>query len=178
VAYRETVPQPHLSHAETGHPEHAQARSGVRLAVDVGSARIGVARSDPGGLLASPLNKVTRGRGDLAALAGLAAEHAAIEVIVGLPTGLSGRDGQAAATAREFAGALAAMLAPRPVRLVDERFTTVIAHDALRSGGRDSRQRRGVVDQAAAALLLQSALDAERSAGRPPGELVPAEAAG
>lgn len=178
MAYRETVPPPHLSHAETGHPEHAQGRSGVRLAVDVGSARIGVARSDPGGLLASPLTTVPRGRGDLAALAALAAEHAAIEVIVGLPTGLSGRDGRAAAEAREFAAALAAALAPHPVRLVDERFTTVLAHDALRRAGRDGRQRRGVVDQAAAALLLQSALDAERSAGRPPGELVPAEAAG
>ena len=134
--------------------------------------------SDPGGLLASPLTTVPRGRGDLAALAGLAAEHAAIEVIVGLPTGLSGRDGRAAADAREFAAALAAALAPRLVRLVDERFTTVLAHDALRRAGRDGRQGRGVVDQAAAALLLQSALDAERSAGRPPGELVPAGAAG
>ena len=178
MAYRETVSPPHLSHAETGHPEHAPARSGVRLAVDVGSVRIGVARSDPGGLLASPLTTVPRGRGDLAALATLAAEHAALEVIVGLPTGLSGRDGRAAAEARQFAAALAAVLAPRPVRLVDERFTTVLAHGALRSAGRDGRQRRGVVDQAAAALLLQSALDAERSAGRPPGELVPAGAAG
>ncbi len=177
MAYRETVPQP-LSHTGTGHPEHAPVRSGVRLAVDVGSARIGVARSDPGGLLASPLTTVPRGPGDLAALAGLAAEHDAIEVIVGLPTGLSGRDGRAAAGARDFAAALAAAAAPRPVRLVDERFTTVLAHDALRQGGRDSRQRRGVVDQAAAALLLQSALDAERSSGRPPGQLVPAGAAG
>ena len=147
-------------------------RPGVRLAVDVGSARIGVARSDPGGLLASPLATVTRGRGDLDSLAGLAAGHDAVEIIVGLPTGLSGREGPSAADARTFAAALAGRLAPRPVRLVDERFTTVLAHEALRRGGRDGRDRRAVVDKAAAALLLQGALDTERSTGRPAGELV------
>ena len=147
-------------------------RPGVRLAVDVGSARIGVARSDPGGLLASPLATVRRGRGDLDSLAGLAAGHDAVEIIVGLPTGLSGREGPSAADARTFAAALAGRLAPRPVRLVDERFTTVLAHEALRRGGRDGRDRRAVVDKAAAALLLQGALDTERSTGRPAGELV------
>ena len=74
--------------------------------------------------------------------------------------------------ARAFAEALATRLAPLPVRLVDERFTTVIAHDALRQGGRGSRQRRTQVDKAAAALILQGALDAERSTGEPAGELV------
>jgi putative Holliday junction resolvase len=138
----------------------------------VGLARIGVAGSDPGGLLASPLATVARGRGDLAELARVTAEHEAVEVIVGLPTGLSGKEGKSAADARDFAAALAARVAPVPVRLVDERFTTVLAHDALRQGGRDSRARRSVVDKAAAALLLQSALDAERSSGRPAGEPV------
>ncbi len=95
-----------------------------------------------------------------------------MEVIVGLPTGLSGRPGAAAAEARAFAESLAARLAPLPVRLVDERFTTVIAHEALRQGGRGSRQRRTQVDKAAAALILQGALDAERSTGEPAGELV------
>ena len=127
-------------------------RTGVRLAIDLGSARVGVARCDPDGLLASPLATVARGRSDLDALAALATEHGAIEVIVGLPTGLSGRAGTAAATARTFAESLATRLAPLPVRLVDERFTTVLAHDALRQGGRGSRQRRGQVDKAAAAL--------------------------
>jgi putative pre-16S rRNA nuclease len=147
-------------------------RKGIRLAVDVGSARIGVARCDPSGLLASPLATIARGRGDIARIAWLAAAHDAIEVVVGLPTGLSGRPGRAAAQAREFASALAAAIAPLPVRLVDERFTTVLAHAALRDSGRDSRQRRPVVDQAAAALLLQGALDAERSTGDPAGELI------
>ena len=147
-------------------------RTGTRLAVDVGSTRIGVARCDPDGLLASPLATIRRGRGDLDRLASLAAGEGAIEVIVGLPTGLSGREGSAAAQARSFAAALADRLAPLPVRLVDERFTTVIAHDALRQGGRGSRARRPVVDKAAAALILQGALDTERTTGSPAGELV------
>jgi len=129
-----------------------------------------VARCDPGGSLASPLTTVTRGKGDLARLAELAGSNGAIEVIVGLPRTLSGTEGKAAADARGFARELASRLAPVPVRLLDERFTTVTAHDALRTGGRDSRARRGVVDQAAAAVLLQAALDAERSTGRPAGE--------
>ena len=147
-------------------------RTGPRLAVNVGSTRIGVARCDPDGLLASPLATIRRGHGDLDSLASLAAGEGVIEVIVGLPTGLSGREGAAAAQARAFAAALAARLAPLPVRLVDERFTTVIAHDALRQGGRGSRARRPVVDKAAAALILQGALDAERTTCLPAGELV------
>ncbi|MGH3272720.1 MAG: Holliday junction resolvase RuvX [Streptosporangiaceae bacterium] len=147
-------------------------RHGARLAIDVGLARIGVAGCDPSGLLASPLATVRRGRGDLAELARLAAEREVIEVIVGLPRGLSGGEGQSAADARGFAIALAGEVAPVPVRLVDERFTTVLAHSALRQGGRDSRARRLVVDKAAAALLLQGALDAEAATGQPAGELV------
>ena len=176
-------------------------RAGVRLGIDVGSVRIGVARSDPDGVLASPLTTVRRGRGDVNRIAGLAVEHHVVEVIVGLPATLSGREGRAAADARRFAAALAAGLAGEPagrvaggpalglpggpapaapaggvpgVRLFDERFSTVTAHSALRSGGRDERARRPVVDQAAAAVLLQAALDAERSTGRPPGEPVAA----
>jgi putative holliday junction resolvase len=147
-------------------------RPGVRLAIDVGLARIGVAGCDPAGLLASPLATVRRGRGDLAELARLAGEHDVIEVIAGLPRGLSGGEGQSAADARGFAAKLAGLVAPVPVRLVDERFTTTEAHDALRRGGKDARARRQVVDAAAAAVLLQAALDAERATGRPPGQLV------
>jgi putative holliday junction resolvase len=147
-------------------------RAGVRLAIDVGSVRIGVAHCDPDGRLATPLTTVPSGTGDLAAIAGLAIEEQAIEIIVGLPVGLSGREGRAAADARTFAAELARRVMPVPVRLVDERFTTVLAHDALRQSGRDSRGRRPRVDKAAAALLLQGALDAERSSGQPAGELV------
>ena len=147
-------------------------REGVRLAVDLGSVRVGVARSDPGGLLATPLTVVASGRDKLDELAKLAASADAIEVIVGLPTSLSGREGAAAAAARSFAADLARRLAPTPVRLVDERFTTTEAHQALRRSGKDSRARRGTVDAAAAAVLLQAALDTERATGRPPGQLV------
>jgi putative Holliday junction resolvase len=147
-------------------------RAGVRLAVDVGSVRIGVAHCDGDGRLASPLTTVPRGRGDIEAIAELAAADEVIEVVVGLPVGLSGREGKAAADARVFAVALARQVAPVPVRLVDERFTTVVAHDALRQSGSDARSRRSKVDRAAAALLLQGALDMERSTGQPAGELV------
>ena len=131
-----------------------------------------MARCDEDGRLASPLTVVPRRRGDLDAIARLARADCVIEIIVGLPVGLSGREGRAAADARLFAGRLATHVAPVPVRLVDERFTTVIAHDVLRRSGSDSRSRRPRVDQAAAALLLQGALDTERSTGRPAGEVV------
>jgi putative pre-16S rRNA nuclease len=149
-------------------------RVGVRLGVDVGSVRVGVARSDPSGMLASPLETVRRGTGDLAAVAALAAGNDAIEIVVGLAVGLAGREGKAAAEGRAFAARLAELVEPVPVRLVDERFTTVLAHSALQQGGHDSRARRESVDMAAAALLLQGALDAERSSGQPAGQLVPA----
>jgi putative Holliday junction resolvase len=144
----------------------------VRLGIDVGSVRIGVARSDPGGMLASPLGTVRRGADDLAELTRLAAENDAMEVVVGLAVGLRGAEGKAAAEGRQFAERLAGRLAPLPVRLVDERFTTVLAHSALQRSGKDSKARRQAVDKTAAAVLLQGALDAERSTGEPAGELV------
>ncbi len=89
--------------------------------------------------------------------------------MVGLPTSLSGREGQAAGLARGFAARIAARLAPVPVRLFDERLTTVTAQQGLRASGVKAKNQRGVVDQAAAVVLLQAALDAERATGRPPG---------
>jgi putative holliday junction resolvase len=164
--------------SETKPGRNCALRPGIRLAIDVGSVRIGVAGCDPGGVLATPLVTVRRGEGDLAEIARLSAEREVIEVIVGLPTSLSGQAGRAAADARAFAIQLADRIAPVEVRLVDERFTTTLAHSALRAGGRDSKQRRFTVDKAAAALLLQSALDSERLTGSPPGELVGAERGG
>jgi putative holliday junction resolvase len=168
------VSPPHCVLDETYAARNTPVRHGVRLGVDVGSVRIGVARCDPDGLLASPLSTVPRGAGDLNAVAGLAAANEAVEVVVGLPIGLRGSEGKAAAEGREFAEALAKRLDPVPVRVLDERFTTVLAHAALRQGGLDSRARRQVVDKAAAAVLLQGALDAERSTGEAPGQLVAA----
>ncbi|WP_018657989.1 Holliday junction resolvase RuvX [Actinomadura flavalba] len=147
-------------------------RPGVRLGVDVGSVRIGVARSDPGGVLASPLETVRSGKGDVDRLVELVGESAAVEVVVGLPTSLSGREGPAAESARRFARLLARRLPEGTVRLYDERLTTVSAEAGLRAGGVHGRARRKVVDQAAAAVLLQAALEAERSTGRPAGEIV------
>jgi putative Holliday junction resolvase len=109
---------------------------------------------------------------DLEEVATIVTELAAVEVVVGLPRTLAGAEGAAAEAARTYAGRLSVRIAPVPVRLVDERLTTVDAHRNLRASGVDSRRQRSVVDQAAAVLILQSALDAERSSGRPPGELV------
>ena len=147
-------------------------RPGVRLGIDPGDARIGVARSDPSGFLATPVETVRRGKGDLARIAAIAAEEEAVEAVVGLPRSLSGREGPAAAKVREFAAALARRLAPVPVRLVDERMTTVSAEAMLRDQGRKGGKRRAVVDQAAAVLILQHALDTERTTGTAPGEIV------
>ncbi len=149
-------------------------RPGVRIGVDVGSVRIGIARSDAGAALASPLGTVRRGPEAVGEVARLAAENEAIEVVVGLAVGLAGREGKAAAEGRAFAAALAGKVTPVPVRLVDERFTTVLAHAALQNTGQDSRARREKVDKVAAAVLLQGALDAERSTGEPAGQLVTA----
>jgi putative Holliday junction resolvase len=147
-------------------------RPGVRLGIDPGDARIGVARSDPSGFLATPVETVRRGRGDLARIAAILAEEGAIEVVVGLPRSLSGGEGPAAAKSRDFAAALARRIAPVPVRLCDERLTTVSAEAMLRDRGRKGSRRREVVDQAAAVLILQHALDSERASGVAPGEIV------
>jgi putative Holliday junction resolvase len=147
-------------------------RPGVRLGLDPGDARIGVARSDPSGFLATPLETVKRSRGDLARLAEIVAEEEAVEVVVGLPRSLSGREGPAAAKVRVFAGRLARRIAPVPVRLFDERLSTDSAEAMLRDRGRSGGKRRAVVDMAAAVVILQHALDTERASGRPPGEIL------
>jgi len=147
-------------------------RHGVRLGLDPGDARIGVARSDPTGFLATPLETVRRGKGDLARLARLVRDEEAVEVVVGLPRSLSGGEGPAAAKTRDFAGRLASRIAPVPVRLQDERLTTVSAEAMLRDRGRKGARRRAVVDQAAAVVILQHVLDTERASGTAPGEMI------
>jgi putative Holliday junction resolvase len=147
-------------------------RLGVRLGIDPGEARIGVARSDPSGFLASPVETVARGRGDLRRIGQIVIESEAIEVVVGLPRSLSGGEGPSAVKARRFAVDLARRVSPVSVRLCDERLTTVSAEAMLRDRGRTGSKRRAVVDQAAAVLILQHALDTERATGQPPGETV------
>jgi len=151
-------------------------RPGVRLGIDPGDARIGVARSDPTGFLATPLETVRRGRGDLARISALAAEiqeeSVLLEVVVGLPRSFKGGENPTTAKVKGIAAALAARMAPVSVRLVDERLTTVSAEAMLRDRGRKGQDRRSVVDQAAAVLILQHALDTERAVGDAPGEIV------
>jgi putative holliday junction resolvase len=154
-------------------------RTGVRVALDIGDARIGVASSDPHGILATPVETVRRGPGDLDRIASLVADLDAFEIVIGLPRSLSGGEGPAAARIREVAAQVAAKVAEQvtdkdgnsgmAVRLVDERFTTVTAERMLRERGKKGSKRRAVVDQAAAVVILQHALDFERETGNPPG---------
>lgn len=150
-------------------------RAGIRLGVDVGSVRVGLAASDPGGILATPLETLERdleSGADQGMIAAVVLERDVLEVVVGLPRSLSGGEGPAARGARAYAVALAARVAPTPVRLFDERLTTIDAHRKLRDSGLAGRAQRAVVDQVAAVLILQAALDAEKFSGLPPGELV------
>jgi putative Holliday junction resolvase len=124
-----------------------------------------VAARDPGGVLASPLATLARdprGVADLDKLARLVADREAVEVVVGLPRSLSGKSGPAARSAREYAEALASRIHPVPVRLSDERLTTVAATRRLAEGGIRGRKGRQVVDRSAAVLILQGWLDAAR----------------
>jgi len=140
-------------------------RPGRSLGVDVGSVRIGVACSDPDGILATPVETVRRDRSGrhVRRLAALAAELEAVEIIVGLPRTLADRTGPAAQDAIELAETLATRVAPIPVRLADERLTTVSAQRSLRAAGVGSKDQRAVIDQAAAVAILQSWLDERRA---------------
>lgn len=146
-------------------------RSGARLGVDVGKVRIGLARSDPHGMLATPVATVPRGDGDVRVILEHAVEVDAIEIVVGLPLALSGSETASTKDARDFAASIGAAT-PLPVRLVDERLSTVSAQRAMQASGRNSKRARPVIDQAAAVIILQHALDVERSGGNPPGVIL------
>lgn len=145
---------------------------GVRLGVDVGTVRIGVACCDPDGVLATPVATVLRDRRadradtpqatDLGELAQLVSEYDPVGVVVGLPLTLSGRESFAARDVRHYAERLAARIEPVPVMLSDERLSTAAATRRLSARGVRGRRRRAVVDQAAAVEILQSWLDAQR----------------
>jgi putative Holliday junction resolvase len=157
---------------------------GRRLGIDVGSVRIGVAVSDPDGILATPVETVRRdgsgkhargsqarrsraqrvGAGELRRLVELVVELEAVEVVVGLPRTLADRTGPSARDAIELADVLARRIAPTPVRLADERLTTVSAQRSLRQAGVRAKSQRIVIDQAAAVAILQAWLDERRAA--------------
>jgi putative holliday junction resolvase len=143
---------------------------GVRLGVDVGTVRVGVARSDPDGILATPITTLRRDLhadsdrlpSDIALLVRLVEVHETVEVVVGLPVTLAGTEGLAAAHVRAYANLLAQAIAPVPVVLADERMSTAVATRRLSERGVRGGRRRAVVDQAAAVEILQGWLDAAR----------------
>ena len=150
--------------------EETQPR-GVLIAVDVGSVRVGIARCDHSRVLALPEATLARDDTTVSRIADLAREFEAQAVIVGLPLTMTGEQGPAAQQITEFAEELA-RIAPCEVRLLDERLTTREAQRGLHRAGRDVRRSRAVIDQAAAVILLNHALDAERASGIPAGRRV------
>ncbi|WP_397312880.1 MULTISPECIES: Holliday junction resolvase RuvX [Parafrankia] len=154
--------------ADQAPPRAEEPGRGVRIGVDVGSVRVGVAASDPDGLLAVPVTTLRRdasGRRhkDVDELADIVRDRHAVEVVVGLPRQLSGEEGEAVRRARQYAEVLSTRVAPVPVRLVDERLTTVVAHRRMAERGLRSRARRELVDQEAAVQILQHHLDIRRA---------------
>jgi len=148
------VPEAHKS----ANPEHGRI-----LGLDLGQSRIGVAISDPDRRMAVPLGTVRTGAPeDIKALAAMVKEHQVAAIVVGLPLSLSGRKGEAADHAEKFAQALRDFL-DTPVFLQDERMTTMQADRRLAEAGMRGRDRRRVVDQTAATLILQAYLDRTRN---------------
>ena len=153
-------------------------RRGIRLGVDVGKTRTGLAKSNPEGTLAVPERTLFADGSDLRRGARMARREQVLEVIVGLPRNMDGTEGASARYARDWAGKLARKIAPIPVRLVDERLSTVSAHAQLAEAGLSARKHRAVVDQMAAVVILDLALETEKNTQQPPGELVSCDDSG
>lgn len=148
--------------------------TGVRIAIDVGSVRIGVAKCDAEGLLATPLMTISAGPEAVSQALGLVQEYEAICVYVGKPISLAGKDTASTQLAIEFAGKIAAQLkdSDTQVRLIDERLSTVSAQRGMHESGRSVKQSRDAIDQAAAVVILEHALASERNSGTLVGEEV------
>ena len=132
--------------------------------MDVGASRIGVAVSDPTGLIVSPLAAIRRAGldVDLAAIAGLAQEYAVVAIVVGLPVSLNGRLGPQGREVRSLIRALSERFEV-PVHAQDERFSTVEAERLLREAGREPSRNKGLRDSAAACVILRAYMDAQRA---------------
>lgn len=145
-------------------------RPGVRLAIDVGRARVGIARSDQDGMMAVPVETAPR---DTATdvVVGLVAEYSPLEIVVGLPLNMAGDHTPSTDDAVEFAQVLAQRVAV-PVRMVDERLSTVSAMAGLHGSGKTVKSAKPLIDQASAVIILQHCLDTEKNSGTPPGFLV------
>lgn len=144
-------------------------RAGVRLGIDVGKSRVGVARSDAAGLMAVPVTTFARATA-LVELRALVVEYEPIEIVCGLPLNLAGKETESTADARQFAAAVWELTGV-PIRLVDERLTTVSAQNSLHAAHHTEKSSRAVIDQVAATIVLETALEAERS-GNTLGETV------
>ncbi|MEZ7897356.1 MAG: Holliday junction resolvase RuvX [Flaviflexus sp.] len=147
----------------------------MRLAFDVGRARIGVATCDEDAILCTPVETLyrdRRGDGHIDDVEDLIDEYQPMEIIVGLPKNMDGTEGSSARDARNFARQIMLRHRDIAVRLVDERLTTVSAHKSLHEAGKSERHHRSVVDQVSAILILELALEIEETTGQAPGELV------
>lgn len=133
---------------------------GRHMGLDVGDRRIGVALSDETATLASALRTLARtaARKDAAAIAALVGDHQVVAVVVGLPLNMDGSRGPQAEKVLAFVDGLRRRL-DVPIVLRDERLTTVEAHEKLREAGLGWKERKRVVDQAAAVVILQEYLD-------------------
>ncbi|MFI2562663.1 Holliday junction resolvase RuvX [Paenarthrobacter sp. NPDC018779] len=156
---------------------------GIKLGVDVGTVRVGLAICDPDGILATPFKTVGRDakkNSDIRVVVKQVAELGAVQVVVGLPRTMKGEERASARMASEYAELLADALLHAemdvPVNLVDERLTTVTAHRNLHEAGMSSKNHRKVVDQVAAAGILQHAIDMQRARGTDVGRRVQARA--
>ncbi|MGD7731679.1 Holliday junction resolvase RuvX [Propionibacteriaceae bacterium G57] len=144
----------------------------MRLALDWGKARIGVAACDPGGVLAYPVGTINAKDAPLRAVLALVAEYEPVEVVFGWPRNLAGKEGPAVEALRGVVAELEAAIAPLRVVLVDERMSSAEAARKLAAAGKDSRARRGIIDQMAAVTILEHALERRRPGGPPHGRQV------
>lgn len=160
--------------------EPQRVQRGARLAIDVGMARVGVAISDPDGILASPVDTFKRDKSvgyaiggkipavlptDIAAIAEVIEERFVVVVYIGLPQQLSGAKGQSVNMALTYAHLLSKVSPDVEIRMIDERLTSVSAHQALHASGRSSKNHRSVIDQVAAVIMLETAMETEKRQG-------------
>ena len=145
-------------------------RKGIRLAIDYGDSRIGLARSDNEGILASPLETLVNDANCVQKIISEIPENC-LEIYVGLPLNLMGEMTAATTKAITFTAQLSVQ-ANCPVRLIDERLSTALANSQLREIGKSQKSARGHIDQMAAVAILEYALSMERNTGNIPGEPV------
>ncbi|WP_426303450.1 Holliday junction resolvase RuvX [Arthrobacter sp. R-11] len=164
-------------------PDNGTYPRGVKLGVDVGTVRVGLSACDPDGILATPIRTLSRDEkknSDVGVIVKQAAERGAVQIFVGLPRTLKGQEGPSARMAADYALLLAAALGRAgldvPVNLIDERLSTVSAHRSLHEAGLSSKEHRKVVDQLAAAGILQHAIEMQKSRGQDVGRRVLAPA--